>query len=522
GEQQAFKAVGSIASGILNKVIQAQENEQVSTFEGAYNAEIVKFDDLVRANPGAPEQDVRSWMQQANANITKAGAVPTNRNAQRRVQNTIRRNLPVFNARMEADWSAIESKRLFDNLKDDIEIATRKMDRDEVKRLVAEAPNGLIDDKQKENIIELANLRIDALDESARKQEAAETQRVAIDGVVDRINALKHKDREEALRNLEGLENADRNEIRARVQRQMESEMEAAELEARGFLLRETKGADGTMKADPDISGAKAIINSHLDDFGPDWHKAALANAQGVASDLNETGINPYTTTQNWPRYYEDEDLAFEGKLSLPDIQKHTGRNGYSDTEASRLKAIIKDPVAESDPTLKDALAEVEDFANIQRAALGDLKDLEDEEFVEERALLREARAKILRETNELKHALRQIKIQNPDITPGQYNDAINAILNPAKEDAVREEVLKWWQKSPFHRVPQFELTPEKEVTSEPLPETYVIPTSELLFYREKMNEISRQQLIQLIKEGDPDKLKKAHKLMKDTYGVVR
>jgi hypothetical protein len=73
---------------------------------------------------------------------------------------------------MEADWSAIESERLHKNLMDDIEIATRKMDRDEVKRLVAEAPNGLIDDKQKENIIELANLRIDDYSKVAQKAQA--------------------------------------------------------------------------------------------------------------------------------------------------------------------------------------------------------------------------------------------------------------------------------------------------------------------------------------------------------------
>lgn len=442
GEQQAGQAVASIAGGILNKVIQAQENEQVSTFEGAYDTEVVKFNGLIRANPGASEQQVKRWMQEANTNIDTAAKIPTNRNAQARVSNTIKRNVPAFNEQMEANWTAIESKRMMDNLNDEIEIAVQNLDKAEVERLVTEASGNLIDPEQKELLIKLKNLRIDRLSEGVARQAQADAERKMIDGQVDYINGLLHKERKAAVDSLTGIEQVVRNEIRARVERQMDVEMEAVELEARKLLLRETGG-----KADPDISGAKAIINDNYDNFGTDWHKAALADAQGVAIDLNETGINPYTTTQNWPRYYEDEDLARKGKLSLPTIQKHTGRNGYSDKEATRLKAIIKDPVGESDPILTDALAEVEDFANLERAALSKFVDSKGEPLpAEDRDIVRKERTEILRETNELKHQLRQIKIQNPEIRPGEYHKAIDDILTPKKQKSAADNVNKWWK----------------------------------------------------------------------------
>ena len=55
----------------------------------------------------------------------------------------------------------------------------------------------------------------------------------------------------------------------------------------------------------------------------------------------------------------------------------------------------------------------------------------------------------------------------------------------------------------------------------EPLQENYVIPTKDLMFYSEKLNEASKQWLMAAIKEGDKRKLKQAHEKLKDLYGPV-
>lgn len=432
GEQAAFGAVVSVAGGIFNKIIQAQENEQVSTFEGAYDSEVIKFSGLIRSNPGASEEQVEKWMKEANTNIDKAGAVPTNRNARTRVRNTITKNLPAFQSRMKADWAAIESKRMLDNLNDEIEIAVQELDKVKVEKLITEASGNLMDPEQKELTIKLKNLRIDKLAEGVARQAEAELERQVIDGQVDYINGLPYKEREAALQSLTGLENADRNEIRARVERQMELEMEAVELSAREKLLGDSM----------DISGAKAIINDNLDNFGTDWHTDALNKVQNAAGILAKKGVNPYTTTTDWNVYDKDEKLAFDGKLNTTTISKHTGPDGYSDTEARRLRAIIKDPVGESDPILTDALSEVEAIADLQRKALGDIKDLSDKP----QAKLRKDRTQILREANELKQQLRRLKIQKPDMTPDQYHSAIDGILQPVKENAAKDASRTIWE----------------------------------------------------------------------------
>ena len=434
GEQAAGAAAGSIGLGIFNKIIQAQENEQVSTFEGTYDAEVIAFKSWVGSHPGASKEDVQKRMREANSNISTAGEQPTNRNAQRRVQNTIGANLPAFNARMEAEWSAMESTRMFKNLMDDIEIATRELDKVEVEKLVNEASGNLIDPEQKENIIELANLRIDQFSQTAKRQADAQFHQQRIDGMVRYIDQLPHKDRQAALGSLEGWEQVDRNEIRARVERQMDLEMETVQLKAHKLVSG----------VNPDWSGAKAVLTENLDNFGTDWYTAELRKLQSATGILNDKAVNAYTTTTNPEVYDKDETLAFAGELDIRTIQKHTGPGGYSDSDAARLKAIIKDPTAKSDPILQDALSEVESFADLRRAGIRtDFEGI----TKEERQTVQKSRAKILRETNALKYDLRQIKIQNPEITPEQYNTAIEAILNPAKQQNATDAVDAWWER---------------------------------------------------------------------------
>ncbi len=194
GEQAAFRAVTSVAGGILNKTIQAQENEQVSTFEGSYDSEVVKFSGLIRANPGASEQQVQKWMQEANANIGRAGAIPTNRNARRRVRNTIRQNLPAFQERMQANWSAIESKRMLDNFNDDIEFAVQDLDKIKVDSLVTGASGNLVDPEQKDRIIERANRRIDKLAEVAARQGQAVIEETQANSVYEEARSMPQAD----------------------------------------------------------------------------------------------------------------------------------------------------------------------------------------------------------------------------------------------------------------------------------------------------------------------------------------
>lgn len=254
--------------------------------------------------------------------------------------------------------------------------------------------------------------------------------RQQIDGQVAYIDGLPLQEREAAVRGLKGWEKTDRNEIRDRVERQMDAEMDAVEQSAREKLLGDN----------PDISAAKDIINENLSNFGTDWHTDALNKIQNAASILASTGVNPYATTTKWDVYDEDEKLAFEGKLDTRAISKHTGPDGYSDTEARRLRAIIKDPTGESDPILKDGLSAVDRLRTVE-TGLGDAS--------------RQAAVDAELRSIENKQLIRKGFTDHPEWTASQKRDHIENVLNPAKQKAANDEVLRWWQRLQLDWNPQ-------------------------------------------------------------------
>ncbi len=241
-----------------------------------------------------------------------------------------------------------------------------------------------------------------------------------IDGQVAFIDGLPHQDRESALRSLTGIDKTDRNEIRDRVELQMEAEQDSVEQAAREKLIGDN----------PDIIAAKDIINENLSQFGTDWHTDALNKIQNAASILNSTGVNPYATTTKWDVYDKDEELAFEGKLDTRAISEHTGPDGYSDTEARRLRAIIKDPVGESDAILRDGLSAVDRLRTVE-VGLGDAS--------RQTAVDAELRS------IENKQLIRKGFADNPKWTASQKRDHIESVLNSSKQDTADDEVTKWW-----------------------------------------------------------------------------
>lgn len=264
-----------------------------------------------------------------------------------------------------------------------------------------------------------------------------------IDDTTAAINKLPAQDREAALLKLPSTEweRADLGEVRDRVERQMEAEQEAVYASSVKLLTQEV----------PDFSGAKDILNENMSQFGTKWHDAALTDIQTTSKILTDTGVNAYTTTVHPEVYDKDEQLAFDGKLSLRDIQKHTGPDGYSDTDARRLREIIKDPVGQADPTLKDALAEVEAFADIQRKAVSELDedDLEDGVLTKKaQGEIRTQRANILSKSSKLKYDLRQLKVKKPDMTQDQYNKEIKATLLSAKDEAAKKVTDSIWKRA--------------------------------------------------------------------------
>ena len=79
----------------------------------------------------------------------------------------------------------------------------------------------------------------------------------------------------------------------------------------------------------------------------PDALPTDLTWIQGIAKNAislrkyREKGIDPYNTTTNWTLYNEDRELALNNRLTLKEIDEHTGPDGYSDKEASRLRGIV-------------------------------------------------------------------------------------------------------------------------------------------------------------------------------------
>ena len=349
GEQSVWKMVGNIAGGIFNKVAEAKENEEVSTFEGVFKSEAVKFRSWLQSHQGASLEDVQKRMQETDTNIKRASNVPTTHNGRLRATAIMKGDLPRLNEMMKADYAAIESSRMFENLKMEIDLAAEALDYDTVSNRIDEAVGTFFGPEQAELLKKQQFLRMDKLVESRSRAVQANLERKWIDDTVKDINGLLHKDRKAALGKITGVERPVQTEIEARVLRQMDVEMEEASLESRKLLIRETKGADGKMKADPDWSGAKAIVNANLDNFGTSWWTDELNKIRNAMSILDETGVNPYTTTTNWKRYYEDHALALQGNLDTNTVSKHTGPDGYSDKEASRLRGIIDDNGSSSD-----------------------------------------------------------------------------------------------------------------------------------------------------------------------------
>ena len=215
--------------------------------------------------------------------------------------------------------------------------------------LVAAADSGLIDKEwAAQHII---RLRSGIAQTRAAQVKAAKEQalRQSIDGTVGSITALPIGERDEAVRKLKGLENADRNEIKARVKAQSEAEIEQVNKE---FTRAWTDGALTT----PMIYAAKlpstlegkwlADIKKQYDEGPTETDDAArlsvnnIIDAVAMGTANNADALKVFNETKHLIK--KDERPAF---LKEIESEKDKHYSYQRQTGLAKLAGAIKGPM---------------------------------------------------------------------------------------------------------------------------------------------------------------------------------
>jgi hypothetical protein len=256
------------------------------------------------------------------------------------------------------------------------------------------------------------------------KLDKEQALRNDIDSQVERINSMSIADRMAEVRALKGYENVDRNEIKARVQSQIDAETEAIEKT-----------------------------------FTRQWVDAQLTRptvlAAGLPSDLEKKWLTDIK------KQYEEKETAteserleareqFDEKISQGDkegARKLLMDDAWMFTTADneqRYNTLNDPPAGSNDPVMKDAIDAIDRMLTLEEKAAGQIP--KDEEGQKK---FRERRASALRRSLEKKQQVREWFRSNPDATPSEKNRQVETILSgisKRQEGHVRDEVQKWWQ----------------------------------------------------------------------------
>jgi hypothetical protein len=358
----------------------------------------------------------------------------------------------------------------------------------------------------------------DTVEETTQRQQ--EAMRQAQENA--EFNRLKGLDEEDALREVETISDK---EIRTNVRMRLRGHFGSEELREEKAKEKAEEDLYELAQAENFETYQRTVMASPL--FSPDEKDALLRKYNDRVDSIRKGEADPFKFRKNHKLYWElykraesGEDVRKEARAAVGWDPENPDKTGITDTDYKEIKNLIVDPIQEQEPILKSAIQAID---RRRTAMAGTLQKPDDKKGLE---LYRANLANIEMEALRDKQSITEWFRKNPDATPAQKNQQIEAVLKRNREQVISEMAERMGvigRARTAVRAPMLKdvaLIEPPEI--EPPEIEYKIPDADRFFYWNKMDDESAQGFLKLEAEGDPVKLKEAHKRLKEKYGPVR
>jgi hypothetical protein len=247
------------------------------------------------------------------------------------------------------------------------------------------------------------------------------------------FNRLKGLDEEDALREVETISDKEtRTNVRTRLRghfgsEELRKEKEKEKAEEDLYELAQTDDFDTyqrTVMASPG--------------FSPDEKDALLRKYNDRVDSIRTGRADPFKFRKNHKLYWElykraenGEDVRKEARSAVGWDPENPDKTGITDTDYKEIKNLIVNRV--EDPVLESAIKAIERRRDAMAATLTKAKPGDKKQLAQYRADLADIEMELLRD----KQSIREWFRKNPDATPVQKNQQIEAVLKRNREQAI-------------------------------------------------------------------------------------
>jgi len=209
--------VAEFGGAMLDRITRAKANTEFYRFRGDLTKIEADVDRWITENPDATVEQFTTQQNNALALATKAGDRASTGLARDRISDFLEMNDDIFRQRTQFTYESIESKRQFNSLAKEREIALQTGDYPRLERAINDARGNLYSDEEADLQLELDTIRFDKLAADRVKQQAESDETVRGNALFEAAAQLPELEGRKLINQADDITTSNRNAQKARL-----------------------------------------------------------------------------------------------------------------------------------------------------------------------------------------------------------------------------------------------------------------------------------------------------------------